>query len=153
MEVAAIGKIILTHLIENRRDYLLAIYKKWQQILAAPAEVMEVGRQVEALSIHLELLLEQVAAKDSIISVEASDEAQKIGKFLEGCAANLVTLTEIMDTHSTCLPDGQKTWKDTFRRLYKGYSWTLENGRVGDLIQAIKNDIEMVTEITIAIQR
>ncbi|OCL02837.1 hypothetical protein AOQ84DRAFT_443104 [Glonium stellatum] len=151
MEVGAIGKIVLTHIIENRRAYLLGIYAKWQQILAAPAEVMEVGRQVDILATHLELLLGQVAARDSIISIDASDEAQKIGRFLEGCMTKMAMLTEIMDKHSTHLPNGRKTWKDTFRKLYKDYSWTLQNGRVDDLIRAIKNDIEMVTKITMAI--
>ncbi|KAI9785534.1 MAG: hypothetical protein M1839_009275 [Geoglossum umbratile] len=152
MTATAIGRAVLANLIENRRSYLVAILDQWRQILAAPAEVNEVGRQVEALYISLEQLLEQVDAEDSIISVEASEEAQQMEKFLEGCTANMTLLLDIMEKYSTGLAGGRRTWKESFQRIQKNIFWTLERGNVDDLIQKIKDDIQIVTNMSTAIQ-
>jgi GTP1/Obg family GTP-binding protein len=153
MVVAAIGRLVLGDLIKNHMKYLKALTSQLQAILAAPAEIKEMTRQVDALYVCLELLLEQVVAQDSIININASEDAGRIEKFLESCTKNLTIVDEIIRKHVRRLPDGRKTWSDTFRRMYQTYSWTLQKGNIADMVQSIKNDLEMVTKITSAIQR
>jgi hypothetical protein len=50
---ATVANAGLKHLITNGQVYLEKLYRQWQAIEAAPEEVKEVGRQVNALYLCL----------------------------------------------------------------------------------------------------
>jgi hypothetical protein len=153
MAAAAIGGRVLAHLLENHISYLKCLFSQLQQILAAPAEIVEMTRQIKALCICFELLLEQVLTPDSIINTDASGEVDAIKSFLDDCSGCLNIVMDMIQKHASSLPDGRKTWSNTFRQTYKNFKWTRDRGNIGALVQKINSDLETVTKITGAIQR
>src|ERR1700761_5970428 len=105
MVVPAITQTILAGLIQNHVAYFKSVYTTWKQVLAAPEQIQEVGRQAEAFCVCVEALLRQVNAEGSIITTNASEEAGTIEQFLQGSAANLRVLMDMAMRYSIELPD------------------------------------------------
>jgi hypothetical protein len=151
--MAAIGGPVLKHVLQNSVTYLKMVVSTWQSILAAPVEVKEVGRQAEALCICVESLLEQVQMSNSIISATATKEGAAIEKFLGDCTGKLDVLMELQEKYSTKLKDGRRTWTAAFQRSFDTLTWIVgQRGKAEDLTMSIKNDVQVVTSITLAEQ-
>ena len=119
----------------------------------APAEVMDIRIQLEALSQSINSFLSEAVSEDSILSRFGSKQLAGLSGVLQRLDGNLNLVQKNIQQYIVILPTSQrKAWKDSFMSMIHRLKWTRDGAGVRDLVGQLRSDCELVNNLIVVVQ-
>jgi hypothetical protein len=119
----------------------------------APAEVIDIRIQLEALSQSINSFLSEASSEDSILSTFGSKQLAGLGGLLQRLDSNLSLVQKNIKQYIVILPTSQrKAWNDTFSSMIYRLKWTWNGAGVKDLVGQLRSDCELINNLVVVIQ-